>query len=247
MKISKLLFGGLLAALFAPPVLASAQDIYVVRNPASRHPVVASTRDADPRVRLSEGEVAVIYYPGGRMTRIPGPYDDRASAHARDTPGRVISEVTEILVTAREQEKSGFTRAAGDPPPPPPPPQGLGMLDVSVSVDAKQCYHSLPVRLWRARLDQQEEVVVALIGGASATVRFAPGAAYAEWPKTVGLGGGVGQYVISTPDGRTPTHRFELAALKLDDPDDLTLASLVQQGCDQQAKLAASIIVSGKP
>ena len=249
MTYKAFLFSTLVSVSAIWPAVASAGDTYIVRNPGSRRPVIEASRDADPRVRLAEGEVAVIYRSDGAMSRIQGPYDDRASARDRATVQNsdLFGRVTKVMVTSREQRSLGAVRAGGGVVEV-EPPADLGLVDVSISTDpVKQCYYQLPVRLWRAKTDQQDEVVLSAIGGASAVVKFASGSYYAEWPKAVGLSRERGEYVISTLDGRTPTHKFTLEQLKLDTPEDLTLASLVGQDCEQQAKLAANRLVATAP
>ena len=146
-----------------------------------------------------------------------------------------------MFVSAHQRRVAGAVRA-GEPQAERPLPSGLGILDVSLDTDQKQCYFDVPIRLWRTNADQASDIILSSVGGQASKIDVKAGAAFTSWPSNVGISSKGGEYVVSYLDGQSVTRKFHLERLKLVEPSDLSVAALLDQGCEYQAAIAARLI-----
>ncbi len=243
----------LAAALVLPalalPALALA-SVTVIFNPDSDNQRSRTFRDTNAHIHLGEGEEALVLSDGDSSETIEGPYDGpladalSSSRSHNEERGDAGWRVASLFTMVRDRrDHTGAVR--GDKTAPEPEvPAGVGLLAVSLDTDQKQCFLNLPVQLWRYDATSPGPVVLSQAGGHATTLSFDATGHFATWPQSVGLSGQNGTYVVSYLDGKGTTHIFTLAALQLDDPKDLKISTLLDQGCDYQAEIAAKNVLA---
>lgn len=240
-------------ALAAAVVLVPAQalaGVTVILNPDGAHPRSHTYQDSSAIIHLGDGDEALVLSDNDSQETIEGPYDGRLSDALSSSRSRNVEHgdsgwrVGSMFAMVRDRrDHTGAARGDKSAPSEAEVPAGISLLDISLDTDQKQCFLNLPVQLWRYDATSTGAVVLSQIGGHATTLSFDANGNFAMWPQTVGLSGQNSTYVVSYLDGKGTTHIFPLVALQLDDPNDLKISSLLDQGCGYQAEIAAKNVL----
>jgi len=251
----------LLAGYLAPSHQALAQDKPEIVITIKKGKTIMSeekARSDNPWLEVSDDETAVIAI-NKEIHTLRGPFYGRLqkaiesqaltisnAEKARLITEQVKSEKRGLTLFPNGLPSFGFGAAKSDSAGSPSPQTPLTLSDLNIDRDGGHCLGLGSLRLVRLDAGQRIEIILGKIGGVSRRLVFEKSSHTASWPQGIEPKEDE-EWFIAQPDSNMAT--ISIRFRNLSPYENVSVETLIGQGCEAQARLAAqmAIMTQSKP